>query len=246
MSPVRTPGSGLQRAGRGHLAGQARHARPLVQEVRRRVRSSWLKRGAAPAELGWVDDVLDPDVLTIGFARRVPTYKRLTLMLSDKARLKRLLLDPERPIQLVIAGKSHPADETGKRLIQEMVQFADDPEIRHRIVFLPNYDIAMAQHLYPGCDVWLNNPLRPFEACGTSGMKAAPSTAGSTSPSSTAGGTSGSTDTTAGPSRPPTASRTRTDVTTSRRPALYELIEHNVAATFYDRDEPACPAPGSR
>ena len=76
-------------------------------------------------------------------------------------------------MQLVIAGKSHPADEGGKKLIQEMVRFADDPEVRHRIVFLPNYDIAMAQPLYPGCDVWLNNPLRPYEACGTSGMKAA-------------------------------------------------------------------------
>ena len=74
---------------------------------------------------------------------------------------------------MLIAGKSHPADDLGKRLIQQMVQFADDPEVRHRIVFLPNYDIEMAQVLYPGCDVWLNNPLRPFEACGTSGMKAA-------------------------------------------------------------------------
>ena len=123
----------------------------LVVEARRRTRSSWKKRGASPAELGWVDDILDPDILTIGFARRVPTYKRLTLMLRDPARLKRLLLDEKRPIQLVIAGKSHPADETGKQLIQQMVRFADDPEIRHRIVFLPNYDIAMAQYLYPGC-----------------------------------------------------------------------------------------------
>lgn len=145
----------------------------LVQDVRERVRKSWLQRGASPAELGWVDSVLDPDVLTIGFARRVPTYKRLTLMLRDPARLKALLLNPDRPIQLVIAGKSHPADETGKKLIQEIVKFSDDPEVRHRIVFLPNYDIAMAQPLYPGCDVWLNNPLRPYEACGTSGMKAA-------------------------------------------------------------------------
>ena len=103
----------------------------------------------------------------------MPTYKRLTLMLRDPVRLKKILLHPERPVQLVIAGKSHPADETGKQLIQQMVRFADDPEVRHRIVFLPNYDIAMALHLYPGCDVWLNNPLRPFEACGTSGMKAA-------------------------------------------------------------------------
>ncbi len=145
----------------------------LVTDVRRRVRSSWLERGATQAELGWVDDVLDPDVLTIGFARRVPTYKRLTLMLRDPQRLKALLLHPTRPVQLVIAGKSHPADDSGKRLIQQMVKFADDPEVRHRIVFLPNYDIAMAQSLYPGCDVWLNNPLRPLEACGTSGMKAA-------------------------------------------------------------------------
>jgi starch phosphorylase len=112
-------------------------------------------------------------VLTIGFARRVPSYKRLTLMLRDPERLKSLLLHPERPVQLIIAGKSHPADDGGKKLIQELVRFADDAEVRHRIVFLPNYDIAMAQPLYPGCDVWLNNPLRPYEACGTSGMKAA-------------------------------------------------------------------------
>jgi starch phosphorylase len=145
----------------------------FVEDARERMRRSAAKRGFAAAETTWIDTALDPDVLTIGFARRVPTYKRLTLMLRDPARLKKLLLDPERPIQLVIAGKAHPADETGKRLIQEMVRFADDPEIRHRIAFLPNYDIAMAQPLYPGCDVWLNNPLRPYEACGTSGMKAA-------------------------------------------------------------------------
>ncbi|GAA4303430.1 alpha-glucan family phosphorylase [Klenkia terrae] len=145
----------------------------LVEEVRRRVRESALSRGAAEAEVGWTDSVFDPDVLTIGFARRVPSYKRLTLMLRDPARLKALLLDPERPIQLVIAGKSHPADDGGKQLIQQMVKFADDPEIRHRIAFLPGYDIGMARYLYWGCDVWLNNPLRPLEACGTSGMKSA-------------------------------------------------------------------------
>ena len=145
----------------------------FIDDARARMRRSASKRGFAPAETTWIDGALDPDVLTIGFARRVPTYKRLTLMLRDPARLRKLLLDPERPIQLVIAGKAHPADETGKRLIQEMVRFADDPQIRHRIAFLPNYDIAMAQPLYPGCDVWLNNPLRPYEACGTSGMKAA-------------------------------------------------------------------------
>ncbi|MFE0104778.1 alpha-glucan family phosphorylase [Streptomyces sp. NPDC059009] len=145
----------------------------LVAEARRRLRESWRGRGAATAELGWVEEALDPDVLTVGFARRVPSYKRLTLMLRDPDRLMELLLHPERPIQIVVAGKAHPADDGGKRLIQDLVRFTDDPRVRHRIVFLPDYGMAMAQALYPGCDVWLNNPLRPLEACGTSGMKAA-------------------------------------------------------------------------
>ena len=145
----------------------------LVHEVRDRLRASWLQRGAVDAELGWIEGVFDPDVLTIGFARRVPSYKRLTLMLRDRDRLMELLLHPERPIQIVVAGKAHPADDGGKRLVQELVRFADDPRVRHRIVFLPDYGMRMAQKLYPGCDVWLNNPLRPLEACGTSGMKAA-------------------------------------------------------------------------
>ncbi|HET7399193.1 MAG TPA: alpha-glucan family phosphorylase [Intrasporangium sp.] len=212
----------------------------LVHDVRRRVRSSWLKRGASEAELGWVDDILDPDVLTIGFARRVPTYKRLTLMLRDPERLKRLLLHPDRPIQLVIAGKSHPADETGKRLIQQMVQFADDPQIRHRIVFLPNYDIAMAQHLYPGCDVWLNNPLRPFEACGTSGMKAALN--GGLNLSILDGwwdewfdGRNGWAIPTADGVEDPDR---RDDIEAK---ALYDIIENDVAAPFYERDAANLP-----
>ncbi|MFI1365012.1 alpha-glucan family phosphorylase [Streptomyces griseochromogenes] len=145
----------------------------LVLEVRERLRASWRQRGAGNAELGWIDGVFDPDVLTIGFARRVPSYKRLTLMLRDRDRLMELLLHPERPLQIVVAGKAHPADDGGKRLVQELVRFADDPRVRHRIVFLPDYGMGMAQKLYPGCDVWLNNPLRPLEACGTSGMKAA-------------------------------------------------------------------------
>ncbi|MFH8519447.1 alpha-glucan family phosphorylase [Streptomyces gelaticus] len=145
----------------------------LVTEVRERLYASWRARGAEPAELGWIDSVLDPDVLTIGFARRVPSYKRLTLMLRDRERLTELLLHPDRPVQIVVAGKAHPADDGGKRLVRELVRFSDDPRVRHRIVFLPDYGMAMAQKLYPGCDVWLNNPLRPLEACGTSGMKAA-------------------------------------------------------------------------
>ncbi|MDO5500375.1 MAG: alpha-glucan family phosphorylase [Propionibacteriaceae bacterium] len=141
----------------------------LVSMARERLEASCRARGI---NSDWVPDALDPHILTFGFARRGASYKRLTLMLRDRNRLKRLLLDPERPIQIVIAGKSHPADDTGKALIQEMVQFADAEDIRHRIVFLPDYDISLARPLYPGCDVWINNPLRPYEACGTSGMKA--------------------------------------------------------------------------
>ena len=145
----------------------------LVSLARERLRASWRQRGSSDAELAWTDEVLDENVLTIGFARRVPSYKRLTLILHDQARLTELMLDPERPVQFIIAGKAHPADDGGKRLIQQMVQFADGPAVRHRIVFLPDYDMAMARALVQGCDVWLNNPLRPLEASGTSGMKSA-------------------------------------------------------------------------
>jgi starch phosphorylase len=119
------------------------------------------------------DDILDPNVLTIGFARRFATYKRATLLLSQPDRLRRLLLDPERPVQFVFAGKSHPADQPGKAMIQAIELFAREFDVHHRFVFLADYDIAVARTMYHGCDVWLNNPLRPQEACGTSGMKAA-------------------------------------------------------------------------
>jgi starch phosphorylase len=147
--------------------------RRLASEARQRLRASLRQRGHSEAELGWTHHALDESVLTIGFARRVPSYKRLTLMLHDPERLTALLLDPQRPVQIVIAGKAHPADDGGKQLIQQMVRFADDPRVRHRILFLPDYDMALAAAMVQGCDVWLNNPLRPLEACGTSGMKAA-------------------------------------------------------------------------
>ncbi|WP_141785885.1 alpha-glucan family phosphorylase [Ornithinicoccus hortensis] len=212
----------------------------LVDNARNRLRKSLRHRGSTAAELGWVDDVLDPDALTIGFARRVPTYKRLTLMLRDPERLAKILLDPDRPVQLVIAGKAHPADDTGKKLIQEMVRFTDDPEFRRRIVFLPNYDIAMAQRLYPGCDVWLNNPLRPFEACGTSGMKAALN--GALNLSILDGwwdewfdGQNGWAIPTADGVEDP---ERRDDLEAS---ALYDLLENSVVPTFYERDEQGVP-----
>jgi glycogen phosphorylase len=212
----------------------------LVRDARRRLGESWRQRGASPAELPWVDEVLDPDVLTMGFARRVPSYKRLTLMMRDPARLRALLLDSERPVQIVIAGKAHPADEGGKRLIQEIVRFADDAGIRHRIVFLPDYDMALGQLLVQGCDVWMNNPLRPLEACGTSGMKAALN--GGLNLSIRDGwwdewcdGQNGwaipTADGVADPER-------RDDLEAA---ALYELIEDHVAVMFYDRDASGLP-----
>ncbi|MEH0109290.1 alpha-glucan family phosphorylase [Tersicoccus sp. MR15.9] len=210
----------------------------LIADVRRRLRTSWTARGAADAELAWTDDVLDPDVLTIGFARRVPTYKRLTLMLRDPARLKRLLLDPERPIQIVVAGKSHPADEQGKRMIQDLVRFTDDPEVRHRIVFLPNYDIAMARTLFPGCDVWLNNPLRPLEACGTSGMKAALN--GGLNLSVRDGWWDELYDGRNGWAIPTADNRATPDERDDiEAAALYELIEKSVAPMFYGSEQAA-------
>ena len=119
------------------------------------------------------DDILDPDLLTVGFARRFATYKRATLLLSHPDRLRRLLLHPDRPVQFVFAGKAHPADQPGKEMIQAIERFARELDVRHRFVFLPDYDIAVARAMYHGCDVWLNHPRRPQEACGTSGMKAA-------------------------------------------------------------------------
>jgi starch phosphorylase len=212
----------------------------LVVDARKRLAKSWKERGAGSAETGWIAAALDPDVLTIGFARRVPSYKRLTLMLHDPERLKRILLDPERPVQLVIAGKSHPADEGGKKLIQEIVRFADDPEVRHRIVFLPNYDIAMAQPLYPGCDVWLNNPLRPYEACGTSGMKAALN--GGLNLSILDGWWDEWYDGNNGwaiPSADGVEDPDRRDALEAA--ALYDLIENEVAPRFYDNDVEGVP-----
>jgi starch phosphorylase len=209
----------------------------FIDDTRSRVRQSWLNRGASEAELGWVDSILDPDVLTIGFARRVPSYKRLTLMLRDPARLKALLLHPERPVQIVIAGKAHPHDEGGKKLIQEMVRFADDPEVRHRIVFVPDYDIALAQPMYPGTDVWLNNPLRPYEACGTSGMKAALN--GGLNLSIRDGWWDEWYDDEFGWAIPSAEGIEDTDRRDDLEAhALYDLIEKQVAPRFYDGDVP--------
>ena len=144
----------------------------LVTSVRRLVRAQRERRSEPATGLAWTDEVLDPEVLTIGFARRFAQYKRGTLLLSQPERLRALLTSIDRPVQFVFAGKAHPRDDGGKDLIRQLVRFASDPEIRHRFVFVEDYDMDLGAVLSQGADVWLNNPRRPYEASGTSGEKA--------------------------------------------------------------------------
>jgi starch phosphorylase len=130
--------------------------------------ASW---DAAPAEAAALCACLDPDALTLGFARRFATYKRPTMLLHDPGRLLRLLSNRERPVQLVIAGKAHPADQAGQEMIKAWIQFTRRPEVQGRVIFLPDYDLLAAEHLVQGVDLWINTPRRPWEASGTSGMK---------------------------------------------------------------------------
>lgn len=145
----------------------------LVSFARRRLHRQHKARGATATELRECLEVLDPEVLTIGFARRFATYKRGGLLLRDPERLRRLLLHPETPVQMIVAGKAHPADHSGKQIIRELFQFAQQPEIRRRMIFIEDYDINVARYMVQGVDIWLNTPRRPMEASGTSGMKAA-------------------------------------------------------------------------
>ncbi len=143
----------------------------LVAFARQRLKMQLKRRGAPPAEIARADEVLDPDALTIGFARRFATYKRGTLVFRNLDRLAAILNNKERPVQIIFAGKAHPRDHGGKELIAEILHVARRPEFRRRIMFIEDYDINVARYLVQGVDVWLNNPRRPLEASGTSGMK---------------------------------------------------------------------------
>ncbi len=143
----------------------------LVAFARRRLNRQIRNRGGSQEELAAAREVLDPSVLTIGFARRFATYKRATLIFRDIDRLADIVNDKEFPVQFIIAGKAHPKDEEGKRLIQEIFQIAKESRFRRKIVFIENYDMNVAHYMVEGCDIWLNNPRRPLEASGTSGMK---------------------------------------------------------------------------
>jgi starch phosphorylase len=144
----------------------------LVAFARRRLRVQLEQRGSRPSEIRRAEEVLDPEALTIGFARRFATYKRATLMFRDIERLVRIVGDRDRPVQIIFAGKAHPRDNPGKDLIRQIVHHARRPEFRNRIVFIEDYDMVVARYLVQGVDVWLNTPRRPHEASGTSGMKA--------------------------------------------------------------------------
>jgi len=151
------------------MRGKARH--DLVFSVRRRLRRQLAARGSPLETIAQAETVLDPNVLTLGFARRFTSYKRPNLLLRDRDRLVSLLNDRQRPVQLVMAGKAHPADTEGKQMIRDWVVLEQTPALRDRIVFLEDYDISLAQELVQGVDVWINTPRPPWEACGTSGMK---------------------------------------------------------------------------
>jgi starch phosphorylase len=160
-------------AGRDLWEAHLRQKRELALFARGRLRSQFARHGEAPAVLAELETALDPDILTIGFARRFATYKRAGLLFSDIDRLARLIWDEERPIQIVFAGKAHPADRPGQKVIQDIFQRSRSPQLRGRAFILEDYDMRVGRFLVQGVDVWLNNPRRPLEASGTSGMKAA-------------------------------------------------------------------------
>ena len=149
-----------------------RRKRRLVTFVRERAMECAAKRQAPASEIRALSEALDPEALTIGFARRFATYKRATLIFRDLERLKRILTNAQRPVQLLIAGKAHPQDIPGKTLIREIIHHSGDPSLRHRVLFVEDYGMQVARELVGGVDIWLNTPRRGEEACGTSGMKA--------------------------------------------------------------------------
>lgn len=212
----------------------------LVRYVRKRLQRDLERRNMSRAEVGVLGTILDPGILTIGFARRFATYKRATLMLTDKERLLKLLHHPERPVQIVLAGKAHPRDDGGKKLIQDLVRFIEQEGARTRMVFLEDYDMAVARAMVQGVDLWLNNPRRPLEASGTSGMKVVPN--GGLNCSILDGWWDEGFDPTLGwaiGDRSTPFDEGQQDWLDSR--ALYSVLEHEIASRFYHRVDNGLP-----
>jgi starch phosphorylase len=169
---LETVGEALRRVGDTELWDlRAANREGLVAYVRERMPRELAAAGAPTEVVAGARAALDPDALTLGFARRFATYKRPTMLLHDEARLIRILTNPDRPVQLVLAGKAHPADTAGQAMLAEWVRFSRRPEVGGRVVLIPDYDLLLAEHLVQGVDVWINTPRRPWEASGTSGMK---------------------------------------------------------------------------
>jgi starch phosphorylase len=198
-------------------------------------------RGSESAAVAEATRLFDPSVLTIGFARRFTPYKRPGLLLTDRGRLKRLLLDEARPVQLVIAGKAHPDDVMGKEIITEWVTFAQEPDVRMRVVFLEDYDMTLAETMVRGVDVWLNMPRRPWEACGTSGMKVVSS--GGLNCSELDGWWAEAFTPAVGWAIDDSNGASRDDAGHDARDAetLYRLLEEEIIPLFYTRDAADIP-----
>jgi starch phosphorylase len=212
----------------------------LVAFARRHLRHQLEMRGAPQSEVAIADVVLDPKALTIGFARRFATYKRADLVLQDTARLVALMQNTERPVQIIFAGKAHPADDGGKRLIQRIIELTRDPRIRRHLVFIADYDMSVARALVQGADVWLNTPVRPLEASGTSGMKAAVN--GVLNLSTLDGWWDEAFDTSVGWAIGHRERHADPEVRDRfEAHALYDLIERDVAPLFYDRGVDGLP-----
>lgn len=212
----------------------------LIAWAKKTLQQQLAARGVAPAKIAECVDGLDPNALTIGFARRFATYKRGNLILRDAQRIKKILAHTDRPVQFLIAGKAHPADGGGKDLIRQLVKFGLESEAGHKIVFIENYDMHVARHLVQGCDVWLNTPKRGMEASGTSGMKAALN--GGLNCSILDGWWDEGYEDQVGWAvghREPHANQEAADEFESR--ALYDLLETQIAPMFYDRDDRGIP-----
>lgn len=221
-------------------AAHQERKRQLFAYARNRLRRQRIRLGEGPQQLDEVDTMFDPNALTIGFARRFATYKRATLLFRDLDRLRALVNHPERPVQFIFAGKAHPADEPGKALITQVYQISQEEEFRGRIVFLEGYDMEMARYLVSGCDVWLNTPIRPHEASGTSGQKAALNGVPNCSilDGWWAEGFNGRNGWSIGEGREYYDAATR-DAADSR--SLYSVLEQQVVPAYYARDEQGLP-----
>jgi starch phosphorylase len=212
----------------------------LLAFVRRRVSRQCRRRGESDEAVETARNVLDPNILTIGFGRRFATYKRATMLLSDLDRLSALLNDKERPVQFVFAGKAHPKDEPGKRFIQTIANLRHDPRFGHRIVYIEDYDMNVCRHMIQGVDVWLNNPRRPLEASGTSGQKTVLN--GGLNLSILDGWWAEAYDGTNGFAIGHGQSHVNDDITDKRDAlALYKVLEEEVVPIFYDRDVDGLP-----